>query len=79
MGSLSVRELNANISKALAHVEAGETLDISKNGVVVAELRAKTARRADDPVWRAAFDALMDDVCKGVPFGRTFSHDERNG
>lgn len=79
MATLSVRELNANVSRALARIEAGETLDIAKNGVVIAELRPKRVRRADDPVWRASFDALMEDVEKGVPFGRRFDHDERNG
>lgn len=78
MAVLSVRELNTNISRALSRVEAGETLEISKNGVVVAELRPK-AQRSQDPVWRANFEALMEDIAKGVPFGRTFSHDERNG
>lgn len=79
MTVLSVRELNSNISKVLSRVEAGETLEIAKNGIVIAELRPKTAQRVDDPVWRAGFDALMKDISKGVPFGRTFSHDERNG
>ena len=78
MTVLSVRELNANISRALSLVESGEILEITKNGVVIAELRPKKAQRTDDPVWRANFDALMEDVAKGVPFGKTFSHDERN-
>lgn len=79
MATLSVRELNSNISKALARVEAGETLEITRNGKVVAELRAKKVDRKADPVWRASFDALMVDVEKGVPFGRRFDHDERTG
>lgn len=79
MTVLSVRELNANISKVLSRVEAGETLEIAKNGIVIAELRPKRSPRTEDPVWRANFEALMEDVSKGVPFGRTFSHDERNG
>jgi antitoxin (DNA-binding transcriptional repressor) of toxin-antitoxin stability system len=76
---LSVRELNANISRALSRVEAGEVLEIARNGVVIAELRPKSSRRTEDPLWRASFEALMEDVSKGVPFGRTFGHDERNG
>jgi antitoxin (DNA-binding transcriptional repressor) of toxin-antitoxin stability system len=78
MPALSVRELNSNISKALARVEAGETLEISRNGRIIAELRPKRARRKDDPVWRAGFEALMEDIDTGVPFGRVFDYDERN-
>jgi antitoxin (DNA-binding transcriptional repressor) of toxin-antitoxin stability system len=79
VATLSVRELNANVSRALARVEAGEILEIAKNGVVIAELRPKRLRKVDDPVWSARFEALMDDIDKGVPFGRRFDHDERNG
>ncbi len=79
MASLSVRELNANISKALARVAAGEAIDITSNGELIAELRPKRRRRLDDPLWRQNLAQLMEDVDKGVPFGRTFSHDERNG
>ena len=79
MSVLSVRELNANISRALSRVEAGEILEIARNGVVIAELRPKSSRRTEDPVWRASFAALMEDVSRGVPFGRAFGHDERNG
>ena len=32
MGVMSVRELNANLSKALARAEAGEVIEITKNG-----------------------------------------------
>lgn len=79
MGTMTVRELNANVSRAIAMVEAGDTIDISKNGRVVAELRAKPRQRSDDPAWQAAFDDLMGVMDKGLAFGRTFSHDERNG
>ena len=78
MGVMTIREFNANVSRAVAMVEAGEIIDITKNGRVVAELRPKSARRADDPRWQAAFSALVDDLATGAPFGRTFSHDERN-
>jgi len=67
MASLSVRELNANISKALARVEAGEVLDIKKNGRVIAELRPK--RHVRDAVWRKAYKESMDFLRKGLPLG----------
>jgi antitoxin (DNA-binding transcriptional repressor) of toxin-antitoxin stability system len=65
MGVLSVRELNANISKALARVEAGEVLDISRNGKVIAELRPK--RLVRDAAWWKAFDEMAEAMKRGLP------------
>src|SRR5687768_7483899 len=67
MGILSVRELNANISKALARVEAGETLEIAKNGKIIAELRPKAAAR--DAAWQKAFDESAAFLSRGLPLG----------
>lgn len=58
MGALSVRELNANISRVLARVEAGEILDITRNGKVIAELRPK-GRVRDARWWKAYDESLM--------------------
>jgi prevent-host-death family protein len=65
MGSLSVRELNANISKALARVEAGETLEISKNGRIFAELRPKKPPK--DAAWRKAHKDSVSFLGRGLP------------
>jgi len=65
MGVLSVRELNANISKALARVEAGEVLDISRNGKVIAELRPK--RPVRDAAWHKAYEESKAFLEKGLP------------
>jgi len=65
MGALSIRELNANISKVLARVEAGETLDITRNGKVIAELRPK--RRVRDAAWWKAYDESVAMMRKGIP------------
>lgn len=67
MGVLSVRELNANISKALARVEAGEVLEISKNGRIIAELRPKAPVR--DAAWREAYTRSVERMRKGLPIG----------
>ena len=67
MTSLSVRELNSNISKALARVEAGETLDITRNGKVIAELRPKRPVR-DAKWWKAARES-DEFLRKGLPLG----------
>ena len=64
---MTIRELNANVSQALARVEGGETLDISRHGKVIAELRPK--RRARDAEWLEAAkraDAIMQ---KGFDLG----------
>ena len=65
MGALSVREFNANISKVLARVEAGETLDITRNGKVIAELRPK--RPVRDAAWWAAYNESVAIMRKGIP------------
>ena len=65
MSVLSVRELNANISKALARVEAGETLEIAKNGRIIAELRPKTASR--DAAWLRAYKESNEFLKHGLP------------
>jgi hypothetical protein len=65
VGVLSIRELNANISRALARVEAGEVLDISRNGKVIAELRPKAPVR--DAAWHKAYADMVARLEKGVP------------
>lgn len=64
MGAMTIRELNANISKAISMVEAGETLDIVKNGKVVAELRPKP--RNADAAWRKAHEESIAFLREGI-------------
>ncbi|MFN3944995.1 MAG: type II toxin-antitoxin system Phd/YefM family antitoxin [Allosphingosinicella sp.] len=78
MAALSIRELNANISKVIARVEAGETIDIARNGKVVAELRPKRRHRPDDwwEAWRQT-EALLE---RGLPLGvGTLGEDDKYG
>ncbi len=67
MAAMTIRELNANISRAIARVEGGETIDVVKNGKVVAEIRAKD-RRAD-PAWQAAYENTLKRLSKGLDLG----------
>ena len=60
MGVMSIREFNANSSKAFAKVEAGETLDITKNGKVFAEIRPKQKNRMDDPDFQRKWESMID-------------------
>lgn len=67
MTVMSVREFNANVSKAFARVAAGETLDISNNGKIIAEVRPKRAAPRDDPAFQEKLDRLMRVLEKGIP------------
>ena len=78
MGVMSIREFNANVSKAIAKVEAGETLEITKNGKVIAELRPKRANRMDDPEYRAKYEKMLAGMREGIPgLKAPFTYEER--
>ncbi len=78
MVALSVRELNSNISRALARVERGETIDITRNGKVVAELRPKRTIR--DAKWRKAYLESARVLRKGFPIAAgVISEDDKYG
>ncbi len=76
MGVVTIREFNTNISKFVARAEAGEVIKVARNGKVVAELRPPAPDRAD-PQWQQAYQQLCEAMDQGIPFGRTFSYDER--
>lgn len=58
MSTVNARTANQTFSRLLADVERGETVIITKNGRVVAELRPRSEDRRRDPAWAAAFDAM---------------------
>jgi antitoxin (DNA-binding transcriptional repressor) of toxin-antitoxin stability system len=65
MSVVTIRELNANISKVLSRVAAGETLEIMRNGEVIAELRPKNPVR--DEKWWRAYRESVDLLSEGLP------------
>lgn len=67
MSVLSIREFNSNVSRAVALVEAGETVDITKHGKVIAELRPKRVNKLDDPEFRAKWERMVAGMEAGVP------------
>ncbi len=67
MSTVTVRELNANISKAIARVEAGETLEIMKNGRVVAEMRPHMREQSE--AWRRAHKDSATFLRRGINLG----------
>lgn len=79
MGMISIREFNASVSRTLARVEAGETIEITRNGKVIVEMKPKTPRPLDDPERQKAFEELMAFLKKGVSLGGPASYEERTG
>jgi prevent-host-death family protein len=78
MGVMSIRELNANLSKALSRAEAGEVIDITKNGKPVVELRPKSKSRMDDPEFQAARARILERMERGIPgLKGPFTYEER--
>lgn len=59
MGVMSIREFNANMSKAIARAEAGEIIEITRNGKPVVELRAKRRNRMEDPEFKEAREKFL--------------------
>lgn len=80
MGVMSIREFNANVSAALAKVEAGETIDVTRNGKVIAEIRPKRKNRMDDPEYRARYEKMLAMMREGIPgLDGPFTYEERTG
>lgn len=80
MGVMSVREFNQNVSAALAKVEAGETIEVTRNGKVIAEVRPKRVNRMDDPEYRAARERLLEGLREGIPgLSGPATYEERTG
>jgi prevent-host-death family protein len=78
MGVMSIHEFNANISKVLAKVEAGEVIELTRNGKVLAEIKPKRANKMDDPEFRAARERLLDSMREGIPgLKGPFTYEER--
>ncbi len=78
MGVMSIREFNANTSKAFAMVEAGETIKVTKNGKIIASVVPARVNRMDDPEFRAARERLLARMKKGIPgLKGPFTYEER--
>jgi prevent-host-death family protein len=80
MGVMSIRELNANLSKALARAEAGEIIEITRNGKPIVELRTKRVNKLDDPEFRAARERMLEGFKTGIPgLSGPATYEERTG
>ena len=79
MGVMTVRELNANVSQALARAKSGEVLVITKNGEPQAELRPP--RPVRDEAWHAAYARMLKRMETGIftePVG-TITYEDKHG
>lgn len=80
MGVMSIREFNKNVSAALAKVEAGESLELSKNGKIFAEIRPKRVNKMDDPAYREKYEKMLALMREGIPgLKGPFTYEERTG
>ena len=80
MGVLSIREFNANVSKALARVEAGETIRLTKHGRAIARIEPEHRPRPQPgtPEWQAAYDRMLALMDKGFSLGgQKITYEER--
>jgi len=71
MGVLSIREFNANVSKVIARVEAGETIHLTKHGRPIARIEPEQRSRPErgTPEWQAAYDQMVALMNKGINLG----------
>lgn len=67
MASMTISELDGNISRAVARVEADEVIEIVKNNRSVAEIRPK--RGATDTEFDLAAKAAFDFMKTGLALG----------
>jgi antitoxin (DNA-binding transcriptional repressor) of toxin-antitoxin stability system len=80
MGIMSIREFNANVSKAFAKVKAGETIKVTSNGKVIATVIPERVNRMDDPEFRAARERMLEGFKTGIPgLSGPATYEERTG
>lgn len=76
MGVMSIREFNQNVSKALALVEAGDDIVLTRRGKRIARI---TRERSIDDQKQLDEDLrfLRDMMHRGFDFGGAASYEER--
>lgn len=80
MSVMSIREFNANTSAAFAKVEAGETIKVTKNGKVIANVVPERVNLMDDPEYRARYEKMMALMREGIPgLEGPATYEERTG
>lgn len=76
MTKITVNEFRTDPDRALAMIEAGVKVEITRGGQAFAEIRPVTD--AVDPEERGATLARLRTALEmGIPFGRRFTYEER--
>lgn len=78
MSIMSIREFNANISRTLAKVEAGEDVVLTRNGRPTVRLTREDPH-AKDERRRSAIEQLRKMMDQGFDFGGPATYEERTG
>lgn len=78
MGVMSIRELNANVSRALTQAESGEDIVLTRNGKPFLRITREGVgdREARRQTAVARLMAIMD---VGLPLGGPATREERTG
>ena len=77
---MSIREFNANTSKALARAEAGEVIKITRNGKPAVRLIPDRPNQMDDPEYKAAYERMVKGFETGIPgLSGPATYEERTG
>ncbi len=80
MNVMSIREFNANTSKAFAKVEAGEVIKVTRNGKVIASVVPERVNHMDDPEYRARYEKMIAGMREGIPgLKGPATYEERTG
>ena len=76
MSYMSVRELNANVSKAIAQAEAGEDIILTRNGKPVLRV-TRDGVEPDTGKRQAALARIMATMHHGIDLGGRATYEER--
>lgn len=78
MNAMSIKEFNANTSKALSRAAAGEVITLTKDGEPFVRIEpVKTRPKRGTPEWQAAYERMMEMMKRGAPLGGRASYEER--
>jgi len=78
MGVMSIREFNANISRVLARVEAGEDIVLTRQGKRAIRLTREGVEQ-DEEQRAASIARLRELMDQGFHLGGPATYDERTG
>lgn len=78
MSMMSIRDFNANVSRALAQAEAGEDVLLTRNAKPVLRITKEIVEKSELERQRA-IDALRELMRRGIDLGGPATYEERTG